>query len=525
MRPKPVVLIILDGFGYDKDATESPWQQAKHPNFSEIEKNYPFTTLQASGLAVGLPWGEEGNSEVGHLTMGAGRIIYNHLPRIIKSIHDGSFMKNKAFLEAIEHVKKNKSALHIMGLLSSGSVHAYADHLYALMDLAKEHKIESFLHIFTDGRDAEQHEGTTFIKQLEDRITKEYANIQIASIIGRSFSMDRDDKWDRVQKAYNLLTKGEGEEFEYASSYLEQKYKKGITDEAMSPAFAKAPGVKRIQNGDAIIFFNYREDSARELTSAFIQNGFDKFSRQKLADLKFVTMTKYSTDLETLVAFAPIETKNPLAKIISQSRLKQLHIAETEKYAHVTYFFNGGQEKPFENEERILIPSPKTNHYDQTPEMSSNQITKKSLEEINNYDFIVINYANADMIGHTGNFEACIKSIEILDNCVGQLIPKILEKDGVAIITSDHGNVEEKIYKMTGEKMTKHTTNPVPFYLVGNKWKRKKSIDNEEIIQFYQQINGMLTDVAPTILEILELPISKEMTGKSLIAKLRDLDF
>jgi len=525
MRLKPVVLIILDGFGHDKDATESPWKLANHPNFSEIEKFYPFTTLQASGIAVGLPWGEEGNSEVGHLTIGAGRIIYNHLPRIIMSIHDGSFFENKTFLGAIEHIKKNKSKLHIMGLFSSGSVHAYADHLYALLDFAKKHDTKTYLHLFTDGRDASLNEGVKFIRQLEERLEKNYPDIKIASIIGRHFAMNRDEKWDRIEKTYKLLTEKTGEEFELASLHIEKNYKQGITDEFVEPGFAKASANEtsssRIQNGDAIVFFNYREDSTRELTRAFIEPVFDKFPRKKIADLKFVTMTQYDSKLPTDVAFPPLNVKNPLARTISLAGLRQLHIAETEKYAHITYFLNGGQEQAFEKEERILVPSPKTPHYDTVPEMSAYQIVEKTQKQLDNHDFVVINFANADMVGHTGNFEACIKSIEILDDCIGKLIPEILKKEGAILITSDHGNVEEKIYKLTGEKMTKHTTNPVPFYLIGNNWKREKEYEPQEIIKSYQEIKGTLADIAPTILEIMEIKPPSEMTGKSLIAKLK----
>lgn len=520
MRPKPVALIILDGFGYDKHATESPWKLAHHPNFSEIEKWYPFTTVQASGLAVGLPWGQEGNSEVGHLTMGAGRVVYNHLPRIIMSIHDGSFNENPAFLEAIEHVKKNKSRLHLLGLFSSGSVHAYVDHLYALMDLAKTKEVEkTYLHLFTDGRDASLHESAKFFPQLEERLEKVYPNIKIASVIGRDFAMDRDGNWKNIEKTYKLITEKIGEEFELASLYIENNYKKGITDEFINPGFAK--NGEAIQNGDAIIFFNYREDSARELTASFVEMSFDKFPRKKIADLKFVTMTEYDASFPALVAFPPIEIRNPLAKVISMAGLKQLHMAETEKYAHITYFFNGGEEKPFENEDRILIPSPKTPHYDDTPEMSARQITDKIMQELDNYDLIVVNFANADMVGHTGNFEACIKSIEILDECIGKIIPKILAKDGIAIITADHGNVEEKIYKLTGEKKTKHTSNPVPFYIIGKQWLRTEPKNYKEIIAEYRETKGVLVDIAPTILEILGLIKPQEMMGQSLISTLK----
>jgi len=515
----PVVLIILDGFGYDKKATESPWQLAEHPNLAEIEKWYPFTTLQASGLAVGLPWGEEGNSEVGHLTLGCGRIIYNHLPRIITAIHEGAFAQNKSFLEAAEHVKKNKSRLHLMGLFSSGSVHAYVDHLYALLDFAEENNIKkTYLHLFTDGRDASPGEAATFIKQLETRLEKKYPNIKIGSIIGRDFAMDRDGKWKNIEKTYNLLTQRAGNEFEYTSLYIEQCYKKGITDEFISPGFNK--NSEPIQNGDAVIFFNYREDSARELAFSFVATDFDKFPRQKIADLKFVTMTEYDSNFPALVAFPPIGVENPLAKILSLNGLKQLHIAETEKYAHITYFFNGGKEKPFDNETRILIPSLKTPHYDETPEMSAYQITEKIIQELDKYNFIVVNFANADMIGHTGNFEACIKTIEVLDNCIGKIVPKILAREGNAIITADHGNVEEKLYKLTGEKMTKHTTNPVPFYLIGERWLRETPHSPEEITKNYQEIKGMISDVAPTILEIMNIQQPEEMTGRSLLSKL-----
>ncbi len=514
---KPVVLIISDGLGYDARATESPWNMSKHPNLSKIEKWYPFTTLQASGLPVGLPWREEGNSEVGHLTMGSGKIIYNHLPRIIMSIHEGDFKKNDSFVQAVEHVKKNRSNLHIMGLFSSGSVHAYVDHLYELLDFAKDNK--TYLHLFTDGRDAPPNESGLFFQQLEQRLEKKYPNIKIGSVIGRQYAMDRDGKWEKIEKAYQLLTKRKGVEFEYASSHIEQNYKKGIADEYIEPGFNKDG--EEIKNGDAVIFFNYREDSARELTSAFVRDDFDKFERKKIADLKFVSMTQYDKKLPTLVAFPPIEIKNPLAKIISLAGLKQLHIAETEKYAHVTYFFNGGHEVPFEKEDRILVPSPETPYYDEVPDMSAYKITDNVLKEMGNYDFIIVNFANMDMIGHTGNFDACIKAVEIVDDCIGKIMTKILEIGGTAIITSDHGNIEEKVYKLTGEKMTKHTDNPVPFYLVGNDWRREEALKPDEVIKFYKEAKGTLTDVAPTILEILGLEPPEEMTGKSLISKLK----
>jgi len=399
-------------------------------------------------------------------------------------------------------------------------VHAYVDHLYALLDLAKEHKIEKTnLHLFTDGRDAQMHEGAIFIKQLEHRMEKLYPNARIASVIGRHFAMDRDERWNNIEKAYGLLTEKKGQEFDFASLYVESCYKKNITDEFVEPAFNK--NAEPIQNGDAVIFFNYREDSARELTSAFIQTGFDKFPRKKIADLEFVTMTEYDSNLPSTVAFSPIKVENSLAKTISLTGMKQVHIAEIEKYAHVTYFFNGGQEEPFSGEDRVMIPSLDTPHYDEAPQMSASQITEKIINSLDEYHFILANFANADMVGHTGNFNACIKAIETLDESVGKIIPKVLEKNGMAIITADHGNIEEKVYKLTGEKRTKHTTNPVPIYLVGNEFKRKTPLESSEITEAYKETKGMLTDVAPTVLEALDIKAPLEMTGKSLIAKLQ----
>lgn len=518
----PTVLLILDGLGHDSKAVESPWQLAKKSYFIEIEKYFPFTTIQASGLAVGLPWNVEGNSEVGHLTMGAGRIIYNHLPRIIMAIHDKSFAENEAFVKAIKHVKKNNSKLHIMGLFSSGSVHAYIDHFYALLDITKKYNVnQTYLHLFTDGRDCAQHEGANFIKQLEERLHKNHKNVTIASVIGRHLAMDRDNNWDRTEKTYNLLVNGVGNEFEYASLYMNESYKKGVTDEFIEPALLKNNQNSRVQNGDAVIFFNYRKDSAKALTSAFVSTEFNHFKRNKVADLCFVTMTEYDKNFPVLVAFPALEIKYPLSKVVSLARLKQLHIAETEKYAHITYFFNGGIEKPFENENWKIIPSLKTSRYDLVPEMSAGKITRSIIDGLNTYDFIAANFANADMVGHTGNFDACIKAIDILSECVKEVVEAVLKKNGTVIITADHGNIEEKMYKMTGEKRTKHTTNPVPFYLIGDKWKRKSPLDFNEITKRYREVNGMLSDVAPTILEVLNIKKPEEMTGSSLISVLK----
>jgi len=519
MKYKPVVLVVLDGFGIDTMAVHSPWQVAQHPVFSEIERFWPFTTIQASGVAVGLPWGEEGNSEVGHLTMGSGRIIYNHLPRIISAIQDDSFFQNEALLKAISQVKEKKSKLHLMGLFSSGSVHAYEEHVFALLELAKRNNIPNvYLHIFTDGRDAPVREAEKFIKDIEKEMASYHPTAKIASIIGRHFAMDRDGNWGSIEKTYRLLTEGSGNIFKDASSYINEQYKKGVNDESIEPAATKE-GL--IQNGDAVIFWNFREDSARELTQSFIDKDFDKFKREYLSDLVFVTMTEYDKRFAIPAAFPSLDVKWPLAAVVSQAGLKQFHLAETEKYAHVTYFFNGGVETPFNNEERMLIESPASLRFEETPEMAAEKITDAILDNLFKYDFILANFANADMVGHTGNLDACVKAVEALDRAVGKIIPKIVESGGILIITSDHGNIEEKLYKLTGEKRTKHSANPVPFYLISKDLMRKEPQTDEEIKIAYQRVSGTLTDVAPTVLELLGIPKPEEMTGRSLLNKLK----
>ncbi len=518
-----MVLIVLDGYGVSTRDPESTRRYSKCPNFEYLEKFFPFATLQASGSAVGLPWGEEGNSEVGHLTMGAGRIIYSHLPRIIASIRDGSFFKNPAFQKTAEHVKKNNSRLHLCGLFSSGSVHAYAEHLYALLDFAGQNELkEVYLHLFTDGRDSPLDEAAGFFTDLESLLSQKYPFARIASVIGRSFAMDRDGHWDLIEKAYRLLTEGEGAPFQSPAAYIEKHYSQNVFDEFVGPGFRFQAGqaVGRIEENDAVIFFSYREDSARELAAAFMLEKFGHFQRKKISNLFFATMTAYSPDFPAEVAYPAIDIAMPLAKIISNAGLRQLHIAETEKYAHVTYFFNGGKENPFPGEDRFLVPSLPTAHFDEHPEMSAAQITEKVLTMMDNYDFILVNFANADMVGHTGSFEATVKALEVLDFSVGQIIPKVLEKGGAAIITADHGNAEEKLYRQTGEIRSKHTTNPVLFFIAADKFKFQTEKSEKEIAENYQKTIGMLTDVAPTALDLLGLPIPKEMTGVSLLPKL-----
>lgn len=523
---KPTLLIILDGLGIGRDKIGSPWEIAERPTFSDLEKFYPFTALQASGIAVGLPWGKEGNSEVGHLAIGAGKIINNYLPKISISISDDSFFNNKSFLKAINHAKENKSNLHLIGLFSSGTVHAYSEHLYALLDMMKRNETKNvFLHLFTDGIDAYEKEGYNFFKKLEDRIQKEYPFAKIASVIGRKFAMDRENDWEKIEKAHNLFIGKSGNEFESASSYIAEQYSKSIMDESIEPAFAKSAATNEtnetgIKNNDAVIFYNFREDSMREILLSFADENFDKFNMEKLNNLFIATMTEYDKSIQIPAAFESANVEHPLAKIISDSGLKQLHIAETGKYAHITYFLNGGKETPFEDEDRILIQSPKVESFDEAPEMSAEKISDAVISKLADYDFIAINFANADMVGHTGNLEATAKAIETIDLCLKKIIKKTLEMDGALVITADHGNAEEKIYKLTGEKKTKHSTNPVPLYLVAKELKKEIPADSEEIKKQYAEIKGTLTDIAPTVLELLGLKKSASMTGKSLVEKL-----
>ena len=518
-RYKPVVLLILDGFGVSR-TPNSTWKYAKMPAFREIEKFFPFTTLQASGTATGLPWGEEGNSEVGHLTIGAGRPIFHHLPRIIMSIHDGTFFTNKAFLDAAGCAKANNSKLHIAGIFSSGSVHAYVEHLYALLELAGKEGLKNvYLHLFTDGRDTQIKESAKFIQQLENRILALYPYAKIGSVSGRDFAMDRDENWARVEKTYKCMIGVCHNEFNEASKYIAESYEKEISDEFIEPAMLKG-GEGKISSGDSLIFFNFREDSMRELASAFVADEFSGFARDKLSDIFTVTMTEYDGRMPARVAFPPLDVPWPLSRIISEAGLSQLHIAETEKYAHITYFFNGGKETPYKGEERILVPSPKTPKFDSAPEMSIGKITEEILKGLAKYDFILANFANGDMIGHTGNFDATVKAIEALDDAIAKIYPEILKMGGAVIVTADHGNAEEKIYASSGEKRTKHTANPVPFYIISNDVKNKEPRTDSEIAARYGEVRGVLSDIAPSVLALLGLPKKEEMSGIDLLPKI-----
>lgn len=527
---RPVLLIILDGFGVPQEKTNSTWQIAAMPFFKELEKNYPFTTLQASGIAVGLPWGESGNSEVGHLTIGAGRIIHNYLPKISSSIKNGSFFQNEALLKAIEHCKNNNSSLHFMGLFSTGTVHAHFEHLHALLDLANQNGLKAYLHLFTDGKDAHKKEGGEFFKKLEDRLAKNFPEIKIASVIGRTYAMDRNGNWEKTEKAYRLLTEGAGDPFASASEYISSGYSKNIFDDSVAPGLSYGTEKEgRIKDNDAVIFFNFREDSVRQLAQAFTDDSFQFFHRKKPENLIFVTMTEYDKNFSCFsqanqtcpAAFKSAEISKSLAEMVSKNGLSQLHIAETEKYAHITYFLNGGIEESFAKEDRILVPSPESGCYDQCPEMSADKITQSILNNLDKYDFIAANFANADMVGHTGNQEATAKAISKIDECLGKISPVLEETGGVTVITADHGNAEEKKYHLSGEDRAKHSLNPVPFFIVGKDFKKHAPVAEKDAEEKYKTTLGTLSDVAPTVLELLGLEKPQEMTGKSLLRKIK----
>ena len=516
---QPLVLVVLDGWGLSSAVQGNAIREATIPTFDTLNKSYPLTILQASGMSVGLPWGTPGNSEVGHMTMGAGRIIYQNLPRITLSIDDNSFFKNEALLAAAENVRSHNSAFHIMGLLSTGSVHSHKDHLYALVHFAKEQKLQKvFRHIFTDGRDSSPTAGIQEIEKLQNFL-KEAGLGKIVSVSGRHYAMDRNHNWDRIQEAYTCLTKGSPSTHTDPEELLATSYQEGFTDEFVVPTnIVEADGTRHlIEANDSVVFFNFREDRARELTEVFTSPEFKNFERP-LLPLTFVTMVEYEKDQKALVAFPPTTARNTLGEVLSQNGKLQIRIAETEKYAHVTYFFNGGTEKPFPGEDRKLVPSQIVTHFDEAPEMSAPQITDAVLEalEKDQYDFILVNYANADMVGHTGNEAATIKAVEATDKSLEKLIPAVLEKNGRLLITADHGNAEEMVHSISNETDTEHSANPVPCWFVTANNHREKN--GEQMMREQSQVNGLLSDIAPTILALMDLPKPPEMNGSSLLS-------
>jgi 2,3-bisphosphoglycerate-independent phosphoglycerate mutase len=511
---KLTVLMILDGFGLNDKTEGNAIKLAKTPNLDRIFGEYPFVKGYASGLAVGLPDGQMGNSEVGHLNMGAGRIMYQNLTKISKSIDDGDFFTNEAFLSAVENCKKNNSALHLFGLLSTGGVHSHLTHIYALLKLAKDNGLDKvYLHAFLDGRDTPPTSGAGFLNDIEAKM-KEIGVGKVATIAGRYYAMDRDKNWDRVEKAYNAMVAGEGDKAASAAACMEASYANGVNDEFVVPTVIEENGapVGKISANDSIIFYNFRPDRARQMTRAFCDEDFVGFNRVNgFMPVKFVCFTDYDeTIANKTVAYRDEVPANTLGEYISKQGLKQLRIAETEKYAHVTFFFNGGVEEPNPGEERILVPSPKeVPTYDLKPEMSALGVTEKLVDAISNKkaDLIIINYANPDMVGHTGVIDAAVKAIETIDSCVAQVVDALVKVDGQMFICADHGNSDQLVDYTTGKPFTAHTTNPVPFVLV-NCHKATGLMED-----------GKLCDIAPTLLDMMDLPQPEEMTGHSLLIK------
>ncbi|KKQ27366.1 MAG: 2,3-bisphosphoglycerate-independent phosphoglycerate mutase [Candidatus Magasanikbacteria bacterium GW2011_GWC2_37_14] len=524
MKNRPVVLAILDGWGVAPDSPGNALTRAKLPNFKRFLHEYPAMTLYASGNEVGLMFGEMGNSEVGHLNIGAGRVYYQSLPRINKEISSGEFFTNKAFLAAVEQVKKNNSSLHLIGLLGPGNVHANQEHLYALLKLASDNKLKKvFIHGVLDGRDTKYDLGVEFTKQLIAK-TKEYKCGEVASISGRFYAMDRDNQWDRVEKAYQAIALGQANKyFKDPVDAIESSYKEKIYDEEFVPIVIGKEGKPtcKINAGDAIIFVNFRPDRARQLTEAIVLPGFSKFEREYVKDLLFVTMTEYEKETPVMVAYPPQVVHNCLAEALSKAELTQIHLAETQKYAHVTFFLNGTVEDQFRGEDRILVPSKKIVSFKDAPEMSADEVSKEVIKAVEEgkHDVIIFNLANVDMVGHTGDLAATIKSAEVVDKNLGKIAEYVLNKNGLLFLTADHGNAEEVINLQTGEMDKEHSTNPVPFLVIGNDYQGQAGPSGDAPDGDLSLISpvGMLADVAPTILKAVGVEQPKEMTGRPLI--------
>ena len=511
MGIKPLLLMILDGWGHRDDIEGNAIAQANLPNFRRLETTYPHTFLQASGEAVGLPDGQMGNSEVGHLNMGAGRVVYQELTRINKAIRNKTIFQNPVLIEAMDSTHLNHKAFHFLGLLSDGGVHSHIEHLFALLEMSKEQGLtEVYIHVILDGRDVLPQSAKLYITQLEQKI-RDLGIGKIASVSGRYYVMDRDQRWERLEKGYQALALGEGKFAASALAALESSYDVRVTDEFVLPTVIvdeDGEPVGPIQEGDSVLFFNFRSDRAREIAHTFADEEVAGFACPIHPKVHFVCMTQYEDTICAPIAFPQQNLKNTLGEILSQHGLKQLRIAETEKYAHVTFFFNGGLEEPQPGEERILIPSPKVATYNLQPEMSAPELTQTLLEQLrkNTHDVIILNFANPDMVGHTGVFDATIKAVETVDRCLGEIYDELKKMDGTLLVTADHGNAEAKLDLETDLPLTAHSTNWVPFILVNDKYKGLKLREG-----------GALCDVAPTLLEILDIPKPEEMTGQSLL--------
>ncbi|MFO7289182.1 MAG: 2,3-bisphosphoglycerate-independent phosphoglycerate mutase [Bacillota bacterium] len=507
-RKKPVALIILDGFALREETHGNAVAQAKKPNFDRYWSRYPHTLLRASGEAVGLPEGQMGNSEVGHLNIGAGRIVYQDLTRVTKAIRDGSFFENETFLGAIRHVKEHGSKLHLYGLLSDGGVHSHIDHLFALLELAARQQVPDVLvHAFLDGRDVAPDSGIHYIRQLLAKM-EELGTGRLATVQGRYYAMDRDRRWDRTEKAYRAMVYGEGPKYRDPVQAVKESYEKSVYDEFVVPTVIvdeRDRPVGLIEDNDAVIFYNFRPDRAIQISLAFTNEDFRGFDRgpKRPKNLYYVCLTHFSETVKGYVAYRPTDLDNTLGEVLSQHGLRQLRIAETEKYPHVTFFFSGGREEPFPGEDRILINSPKVATYDLKPEMSAYEVTDALLKEIEaeKHDVIVLNFANPDMVGHSGKLEPTIRAVEAVDECLGRVVEAVLAKGGVAVITADHGNAD-MVLDEENRPHTAHTTFPVPFIVTDEGVKLREG--------------GILADIAPTILHLLGLPQPKEMTGRSI---------
>lgn len=537
--PKPTVLLILDGYGIGPDNAGNAIKRAQKPNLDNFWLTFPHTHLEASGEAVGLPHGEPGNTETGHLNIGAGTIVYQDLPRINTAIADGSFASNPAFVRAAEHVQKNNSALHIMGLIGMGGVHSNIEHLYALLNFAKTKELKNvYIHGFTDGRDSPPKSGVNYVKQIQDKC-KEIGVGTLVSLMGRYYAMDRDKRWERIEKAYKALTLGSDLTDTDASHAIQAQYDRGLTDEFIEPvSLVDEQGTKRlVQENDAVIFFNYRVDRPRELTRAFVQPDFEDgatssdfdpyavkyeksylkehpkaqtFKREKVfSNLYFVTMTRYEKNLPVDVAFPPQIIDNPLCKVLTDRGLKQLRMAETEKERFVTYYMNGQKTDQYPGEDRVILPSKGAKSYDEIPEMSALELGEEMIKRVQsgNYDVIIANFANADMVGHTGNIEAAIKAVEILDEVIGRIVQEVYSRGGLVLITADHGNAEEMINAKTGEVDTEHSSFPVPLMIINEKFAGQSRM----------LPTGILADIAPTMLSLMGITKPDSMTGRVLI--------
>ncbi|MDP3947769.1 MAG: 2,3-bisphosphoglycerate-independent phosphoglycerate mutase [bacterium] len=503
------ILLILDGWGIGRKDQSNPLYVEQLKNIEAMRRKFPSGSLQASGIAVGLPWEEEGNSEVGHLTLGAGRVLYQHYPRITIAMKDGSFWRNEALVGAAAHAKANNSRLHFVGLLTAGNVHASLSHLHALIELAKREGVPNVaLQLFTDGKDSPPKSALELVKKLD-------AIPLVASISGRYYAMDRDRHFDRTERTYRVLM-GQGDTTKSIEAAVEAAYKRNLIDEFIPPTRI-GEEARGIQSNDAVVFFNFREDSMRQIIEPFLKPNFDAFAPEPRENIYIATMTRYEEKFENPAAFPSEHVKEPLGKALSSAGKIQLRIAETEKYAHVTYFFNGYKDPPFENEYRALIHSKNVPHHDEHPEMMTREITDRVLQAIEegSYDFILVNFANPDVIAHTGNFEAAQKAMRVVDENVGRIVQSVLESNGVLLVTSDHGNVERMLNPLTGTPETKHDPNPVPVYLIAKEYARARA--PEEAEQNEKISIGTLADIAPTILDLMSVPQPKEMSGQSLL--------